>query len=61
MVWVPGPAQSGVVSDEAFAIEIVKAVIHKHHTILSTNLDRVFKLMNLVFADEISDRAIGDY
>src|SRR5882724_6093746 len=60
MVRVAGAAQSGIVSDEALAVEIVKAVVHQGHSFFSSRLDRVLQLMKIVFADEITDGAIGD-
>src|SRR6267142_2608191 len=60
MVRVPGATQSGVVGDEALAVEIVKAIVHQGHSFFASRLDGVLQLMKIVFADEITDRAVGD-
>jgi len=53
-------AHGGVIRDEALAIQVVKAVIHEHHSFLPAHLDRVFHLVQLIFANEISHRPVGD-
>src|ERR1051326_2436112 len=53
-------AQGRVISDQALAIEIIKTIIHQGHTLFSPRLDRVFQLMKIILANEISDRSVRD-
>jgi len=59
-VGMPGATDGGVVTDEALAVEVVKAVVHEHHAFLAPGLEQVLQLVNLVFPDEIAHGAIRD-
>src|SRR6185437_5020492 len=59
-VGLAGAADGGVVGDEAFTVEVVEAIIHEDHALLAAHLNGVLHLMELVFADEIADGAVGD-
>ena len=51
---MPRPAHRRVVADRAFAVEIVEAIIHEHHSLLRRRLHRVLEEVQLVFANQIS-------
>src|SRR5262245_39725567 len=53
-------AHSGVISDEALAAEFVEAMVHEGHAFFAPGVDSVFELVELVFANEIADRAVCD-
>ena len=55
---MPGPAQSGIIRNETFAVEIIKAVVHERHAFFAPRLDRVLQLMQIVFTDQIADGAV---
>lgn len=52
-------AEGGVVADLAFAIKVVKAVVHELHSLFAAGLNRVFQLMKLVFTDQVADGSVG--
>src|SRR6266542_731997 len=60
VVRVPGPAHGGVIADEAFAVEIVEAIVHEHHAVLGRGLHGVFQKMELIFPDEIAHGVVDD-
>jgi len=51
---VTGTTEGGVVGDEALTVEVVQAVVHQGHALFAAGLDRVFQLMDLIFANQIS-------
>src|ERR1044072_2950545 len=59
-VRVARAAQRRVVADLTAAIDLVKAVIHQHHSVPRARLDAILQLVQVVFADQIADGAGGD-
>src|SRR4051812_11321176 len=41
---VSRPAHRGIVRDQAFAVQIVQAIVHERHSLLLAGLDRILQL-----------------
>ena len=56
---IAGAADGRVVGDGAFAVKFVEMIVQQHHAVLASGLERVFQMVQLVFADQIPHRAGG--
>ena len=58
MVRMSCATECRVVGDHALAIKIIKTIIHQGHAFLTSGLNGVFQLMNIILADQIPDSAV---
>src|SRR6476646_3225758 len=59
-IGMAGAAHGSVVSDESLAVEFVEGIVHERHPLFAPGLNSVFELVQLVFADEVADCAVGE-